>query len=217
MSEVLTVDTREPPKIKEMFQRMSSEYEIPVELGALTTGDMKYRDLIFERKTISDFVSSIRGGHLQKQLLMMQERYKIGFLIISGNLKTLVANQYVRGWTVNHQMGAIASVSVRYPKIKLIQVENDRQLANVIFRICKKAYDGRVISFADTELVPLLDSVSAVKQKVLAGIPMIDFKTAEKILDRFDLKELFSASIPDLKLIDGIGQKKAEMIKTVFS
>lgn len=213
---VIKVDTREPEKIFNIFEKNGIKYE----KETLPIGDFVCENIVIERKEIGDLINSIRTGHLQKQLLQMEDSFEKCFLIISGNPKDIWANPYLKGWTVNHQLGTLASLAVRYPRTKVIQVENDTQLVNIIPRIIEKCHDGKCMSKYDTELMRYKIDVEDVKLRMLMSIPRIGLDKAMAISEAVDViivkkgtKELVSHT--DLIKINGIGDvTAAEIVNT---
>lgn len=194
MNEII-VDTAEPKKVQQMFKTQGIKHKVE----KLLIGDFVCNEVCIERKSMPDFVSSIKSGHLQKQLLQMQENYKQPFLIISGSLKELHAlgeiirrksrfNPYA-GWTVNHHVGALASVGVRY-NVKVLQVDNDTQLVKLVSRIIEKAFDGKVKTYLDTELLAQKDKmgIEDTKLLMLKSIPNIGLERALTLRDHVDIK-----------------------------
>ncbi len=129
---------------KNMAKRVLKEAEkrkIEAEIKRLTVGDYLWDNyLVIERKTVSDFVNSIRNGHLETQLLDMQQ-YEHAFLFISGDFRSLYFKN-VRNWTVNHTIGSLCSIAARYD-VKILQFPNDSQLIKAIFKIKEKVDKGK--------------------------------------------------------------------------
>lgn len=213
MTDKIQVDSREPDKIFNLCNKQGMNYE----KTTLPVGDFVKGNVCIERKTIPDFITSMRSGHLQKQLLQMEENYDKPFLIISGKFSDIMAHPYLRGWTVNHQMGSLASVAVRYPKTKVIQVDNDTQLVNIVGRIMDKAFDGKKVELKHTELMRNKMDIDDLKIKMLACIPRLGIEKALMISEYIDIKIIHKESgklidEEDMLMINGIGRVLAEAI-----
>lgn len=143
---MIKVDAREPEVIFELMKKEEVDFE---DGGLLPVGDFIHeeKDICIERKTIADFIGSIRSGHLQKQLLQMQQ-YKHKYLFISGDIRQYVVND--PSWTAEHHAGSLISCSVRYD-VKIIQFPNDMQLVKGVKKLCDKIDDGKVVNFLQTE------------------------------------------------------------------
>lgn len=179
----ITVDTQEPDKIINLLIRNGIKYDV----AKLEVGDFVRGNVCVERKTMSDFIQSKRSHHLDKQLMQMEERYEKSFLIISGSFKSIAFDPQIKGWTVNHHMGTLASIAVRYPRVKVLQVDNDTQLVNLMVRIMDKAHDGKVPTIYDTELMRNKMTDEDVKVKMLSCIPKVGLKKAKELSDIIDV------------------------------
>ena len=214
MADKIQVDTREPDKIFNLCDKHGMNYE----KTALPVGDFVKGNVVIERKTIPDFISSIRKGHLQKQLLQMEENYEKVFLVISGKFSDILAHPYLRGWTVNHHMGSLASVAVRYPKTKIIQVDNDTQLVNIVGRIIEKASDGKKVELKHTELMRSKVTTEDIELKMLTCIPKLGIEKALIATKHLAVQVVSRDSgdpimeTKDLLHIHGIGDTIAEHI-----
>lgn len=184
--DILYVDTREPDKIFTYLDK----YEITYKLKALPIGDFIKGNVCIERKTVTDLVSSLQSGHLKKQLIQMNDNFNKSFLIISGTYEDLLANEYIQHWTLNHHCGMLAHILCRYPNVKMAQVKNDSQLVNLVGRIITKAFDGKIPTIMDTELMMLRGKMGTdhAKLMMMACIPKISFKRAEELLNCLDIK-----------------------------
>lgn len=213
---ILKMDAREPDKIKNLVAKSEMKHVIE----QLPIGDFVCDNICIERKEMGDLINSIRTGHLQKQLLQMEDSFEKCFLIISGNPKDIWMNPYLKGWTVNHHLGTLASLAVRYPRTKMIQVENDTQLVNIIPRIIEKCRDGKCMSKYDTELMRYKIDVEDIKLRMLMSIPRIGLEKAVAIATAVDViivkkgtKELITYN--DLIKLNGIGDTiAAEVVNT---
>lgn len=187
--DVILVDSRE--ERSPVFGILDRE-GIPYKRVTLDVGDFVYGNICIERKTVADFAQSIQTGHLQKQLLQMQDNYEMGFLIISGHWRTV---QYGT-WSINHQIGALASISARYPKIKVLQVDNDEQLVKLVKKICEKYYDGKEVDINKTEVMKIKLSIDDVKKKMLTCIPGISTGRADILRPHIDIRLTSSDGTP---------------------
>jgi len=204
----LKVDTRETPRIFNMLKREGIEHT----KEALPIGDFVYKDICIERKTIQDLVMSVRTKRLQKQLLQMQENYPNNYLLISGSFKELYFNPHMRGWTVNHQVGLLSSLLVKY-NVKMAQVDNDTQLIKLVGKIVEKAKEGKAPTILDTDLMTIRSkmTIEDVKMTMFMCIPKISQGRAEAIKSKLDLMVINKSNkepitIENFPIIKGIGR-----------
>lgn len=179
----IIVDTAEPKKIINYFKKM----EVDIEQKHLPIGDIYYKekDIIIERKEIGDFINSMRSGHLQKQLLQMQQ-FSYKYLIISGSLKNytmarMKTRHYMFPWTVEHHTGALASCAVRYG-VTILNVDNDSQLCKLAYKIFEKTDDGKKITLKDTELLKNTITTEDMILKIMVCFNGFGIKKSEKFL-----------------------------------
>ena len=76
---MLLVDCHEPRQIIEKLQP-----DIPVKVIKLKYGDYSFSDIVIERKTLSDFFSSLKNDRLNEQMENISRYYSEKFLLIEG-------------------------------------------------------------------------------------------------------------------------------------
>ena len=135
---MLIIDSQEKEKTKNAVIKRCEELGIEYEVKRLTVGDYLWDDinLVIERKTIQDYVSSIKTNHLWSQLNSMQD-YSEKYLFISGLWKDLYYKNKNLKFTVNQRIGTLCSIAGHY-NVKIIQFDNDNQLIEAIFKIREK-------------------------------------------------------------------------------
>ncbi len=198
------IDIREPKELIETIREVLEGHKITVK--SLVVGDIYIPDLniLIERKTSRDFINSIFKAHLQKQLMIMNENDKESFLVIIGP-------QY---YDEKIWIGSIVHVLLNYEKIKLVQLENNYQLALFLNSLIKNAKKPKKIV---TEFyMPKIKDID-IAVKMLCSIPNVGINTALKILKYFSIREIAEGKA-NLKIIPGIGDKKAQNImKTLIN
>jgi len=175
---VLKIDKREPKTIIRKVTKLAKENDVEYSVEVLPVGDYIWDDcIVIERKTIQDFINSLRSGHLETQLLDM-EQYSHSYLMVSGKFESVTFNPYIKGWTVNHTIGALCSIAARYD-VKMIQLANDTQLSKAIFKIREMVNKGRKTGVVKRHSKTL--NVINPSFSLYLAIPGIGEKTAEKI------------------------------------
>lgn len=210
------VDIREPPKIVNLLKKKN---RVEFELKALPIGDFVKGDVVIERKSIEDFATSIRSGHLQKQLLQMEENFERPYLIISGKFESLAFNPHYRNWGVAQQNGALAHLT-RYRKLKVFQTPNDSQLVDLVTRIMEKSFDGKVVTVLDTEL--MRDNISSedIKLRMFCSVPGIGFEKAQVLRNNANILLLNKdcsniLKTKDIVKLDGFGESTAKKVLNI--
>ena len=119
----LTIDSREQTRIQEATTYYESQ-GITVTVKEEQIGDYIFTDgnesVVFEFKTISDFVSSIQDGRVFNQAINQSENYDYHYVIIYGDEHTraraLAMSKHYREVTYFQYLGAIASLN-RYTTV----------------------------------------------------------------------------------------------------
>lgn len=193
------VDSRESEELVLLLR----QHGINVNLKQLDIGDILISNrVVIERKTSSDFESSIIDNRLFEQAARMRENYEIPILIIEGQMRAERIRQ-------NAFIGAYLSMIINYG-IHIINVRNIEETARYIALITKKEQiqeakplrllvKTKTFSFRDEQL------------RVLQAFPSIGPSTAEKILEHYKtLEKFFSSDIKEMENV--IGKARAKKI-----
>ena len=133
------VDTREPKKIKDKAIKKYSN----AKLEALRAADFAARKKTwlvgFERKTLEDFVSSVKNKRLFSQIDKLHEEYPIIVIILEGDLGSLYA-KYKRlhlEFNKGNFWGTIASIVVR-DNIQILWTPNWSKTIEAAYLVSQK-------------------------------------------------------------------------------
>jgi len=205
--DVLYVDNREPEQIFTKLDKKGIGY-VKV---FLDVGDFVFNDIVFERKEMMDFYSSVQG-RMWEQIENMKNNYNRVFVLISGKIAEgyYQKNKGHCKFNENVFYGAIASLTAKRG-VFVVRCETDGQLINQLMAICKKSkepYEGFI-----KRIEPSSEDVYS---SMLACVPGVGIKKAQKILEYYTLAQLFVASKDNLVSIDGIGPKIADCVKGYF-
>ena len=196
-----------------MFSLLKKQIDYKIE--TLPIGDYVFGDVCIERKSMPDFVSSVRSGHLQKQLIQMGDNFKYNYLLLIGSYHELGVSPYINNWTTNHHYGMIARINASYSP-KIVQVENNSQAALIIPKLIRKSLDGKVPSIVDTELMKSKMTTNDIKLKMICALPNIGIDRGRKLKNVIDVKVVrkdgteLTADI--LHGISGFGEKLSNTI-----
>ena len=161
--------------------------------------------MAIERKTVSDFISSMINRRLLKQLEELQQ-YKEKLLIIEGVDEHEL---YENGGGVNPNAirGFMLSILLKH-KIPTLLTKDSEETAKFISLMAKK--QERNISLKPTKRT---SSKKEQMEFILEGFPGIGPTTAKKLLKKFKtIKEVMNAPEEELQRIIG---KKSEAIKKI--
>ncbi|MEK6875753.1 MAG: ERCC4 domain-containing protein [Nanoarchaeota archaeon] len=180
---------------------------IEIEFRELKIGDYIVKDVIIERKTISDFISSMINKRLIFQLENMQQFDK-KLLIIEGiDEQELYSNEkFIEGGMhPNSIRGFLLSILLKY-KVPIIFTKNSDDSAVFLSLIARKK---SIELSLKNKRKPL--SKKHQLQLIIEGFPSIGPKSAKKLLKEFKtIKNIINAPEEELKKVLG---KKAGIIK----
>ena len=181
-----------------------------VEFKELKVADYLIRDVAIERKTVSDFLSSMLNKRLVKQLEELQQ-YPKRLLLIEGIEEQELYNdenhKEFGGIHPNAIRGFLLSISLVW-QTPIIFTKNSEDTAKFISLIAKKKETEMSLNVMKKSL-----NKKEQKQFIIEGFPGIGPKSAKKLLKEFkSLQAIFNASEEELKEILG---KKAEIFKKI--
>lgn len=180
---------------------------LKVEIKELKVADYIVRDVAIERKTVSDFITSMKNRRLVKQLEELQQ-YENRLLIIEGidEQELYTDSEDWIGMHPNSIRGFLLSILLKY-RVPIIFTKNYEDTAKFISVLSKRA---------EPKEAPLNVKKKALNKKeqlqfIIEGFPGIGPKTAKKLLEKFKtIKKIINADEEELKEIIG---KKAETLK----
>ena len=210
----ITMDHRE---INESLRKvLLSEQDVNLEIGTLETGDFLINNsLLIERKTFIDLVSSIKDGRIFRQAFRLASSAKHTLIILEGTSQDLKTTAMKR----EAIQGALICLSVKFriPVLRSISPEETVKLMISSFKQTanteanRKHLPRRSVAYKRSHKL---------KQQVfiLQGLPGIGPAKAKILLDKFGtLQAIFSASILDLKEVEGVGKYTAEKIYSIVN
>lgn len=201
------------PKI--IYDHREEVSQIPAELTLigietksmqLSLGDYIISDrIIVERKSGNDLAQSIMDGRLFDQAKRLIDTYETPVLIVEGDVPMKKAAF----------QGAI--VSVIKNGISVLTVENTQETVEILNRMALsevKEKRGPVVRKKHKKKNdPETTAIHA-----LSMIPGISYKKSESLLNQFgSIKAIASLSEKDLTEVEGIGEKTADLIKSVLN
>ena len=191
-----------------VLSELHSNKQIELIVQSLKIGDYLIGNTIIERKTVSDFISSMLNKRLIVQLKQMQ-KYKQQILIIEGideqelySTKTKLNPNAIRGF--------ILSILTNY-QIPIIFTQDYEDTANYLIILAKQQLKPK------TELTlhhRIPKTIPEQKQYILESFPNIGPVKAKKLLKKFKtLTATLNASIEDL---EEVLKSNAKKIKHLF-
>lgn len=188
-------------------------HDFDIEVKELKIGDYIVKNIVIERKTISDFISSMINKRLLKQLEELKQ-YKSKLLIIEGigEKEFYPENNKENKISINPNAirGFLLSILLKH-NIPIIFSKNSEDTGKFIEVLANKKEQEQEISM--NAIKKNLTSKERLRF-ILEGFPNIGPKTSRKLLEKFgSLKDIFNSPIEELEKILG---KRAKLIKELI-
>ncbi len=181
------------------------------ELGCKTEfKNLKVADYIInrtaiERKTISDFLSSMLNKRLTRQLEELKQ-YPNPLLIIEGIDEQEIYTEHNEGINANAIRGFLLSILLEF-QVPILFTKDYQDTARFLRVLSRKTKKKHLSLRASKKTLNKKEQM----QYILEGFPGIGPATAKKLLKRFNtLKRIFNTTIEQLKAEIG---KKAEVFR----
>ncbi len=185
-----------------------SRLELDVEFRQLPVGDYIVNDTVIERKTISDFISSMINRRLANQLIELGQFEKRILFIEGIDEQELYSSSQIEeetGMHPNSIRGFLLSILLIY-KVPIIFTKNPSDTAKFIDILARKKKKELPLNAKKHSL-----NKKQQLQFILESFPGIGPKTAKKLLQEFgSIKNIINAPEEDLKKILG---KKSDVFK----
>ena len=188
--------------------------------------------VVVERKSVTDFLVSVRTNRLWDQLLrMMKAESILGYevkrkiLLVHGNFEEYLFEadsgdheDMLKHWS--QLMGAYLHIIYVY-NIPVIHAESDVAFKAFMRILIQRERNGKNDKLPDARWyrkpakadLPVKDR----KKYILCALPYIGNQLAEYLLAYFEtISEVACASVEELQKVQKIGKKKAELIYALF-
>lgn len=181
------------------------EQQLGVEMQTLQIGDYIISDRVcIERKTVSDFESSIISGRLFDQAERLKLHYQNPIIILEGEAELFRLHRRVI-------IGTIATLYIDYG-IEVLLSGSQEETAEIISSLAKHEQDGHKREPSAKGGARAYTN-SQYQEYMVANLPGVGMVLARALLKHFgSLKGLSNATPEQLMEIEKIGKKKAERI-----
>ncbi len=186
-----------------------SSLGLDVEIKELKVADYIVKGTAIERKTVSDFISSMKDGRLMKQLEELKQ-YESRLLVVEGidEQDLYIDSEENIGMHPNSIRGFLLSILLNH-KIPIIFTKNYEDTARFISVLSKKEQRDAPLNVSKKVL-----GKKEQAQYLLEGFPGIGPKTARKLLKKFrTIKNVIGATEEELK--KEIGKKADNLIRII--
>lgn len=210
----IIIDYRESNEIlKEAFR---SNHMINLKTGKLKAGDFLINNLLLvERKTIKDFVMSIKDGRLFQQAANLGSSFKHRMLILEGGSNDIKNIKMAR----NAIQGALISLSLKF-RIPVLRSVSPNDTVRIIMMAYQQIINDRLLIGSPPNRPGPMKSTNKVKQQlfILQSLPGIGPVKAKSLIKKFGtLNAIFSSSPNDLKEVPGIGNYLSKKIVSLLN
>ncbi|RDI72299.1 ERCC4 domain-containing protein [Halopelagius longus] len=211
MSLAVVVDDREPAAVAEAV-RAHPDVE-SVESRRLDAGDVVMGNVGVERKTLSDYVSTLigrRAPDLRDQVRRLSEAYEHSYVLLEAELPA-DGDEGVPAAAVR---GSAASLTARLGTPVIPCSDRDR-LVDMAVRLGRKHVEEPSSPALPNGSVTALDAPTA--KRMYGCIDGVGTDTAGRLYDAYpSVEEIVAASPEELMAVDGIGPKRADAIHSAF-
>jgi DNA excision repair protein ERCC-4 len=203
----MVVDERER---KSGIPDLLKQIGIKVEMMNLPVGDyIVASETVVERKSVSDFISSVFDGRLFDQCNRLKEHFEHPAIIIEGNVDEI--DKITENPLVFY--GAMSSVVLDF-KIPVIPTPNASHTAKLLISMC--ARQGTV---KGPFLKKIRKSGDLQQQQlsILSSLPGVGEKLASRMLEKYGSpSSSLNASSLELSKINGMGESRAQKIRKIL-
>lgn len=204
----VVIDTNEAAQNPELAEVLVLHEDVSdYDIEPLDDGDLKIEDCLFERKTPSDFSSSVSKGHLRDQVERMGGRDMQSHVLVEGDMSDF--ENLNNGPPAKSLRGMTASIIARN-RIPVVFCSDSGKLADMAVRIARKVQEEPT-----TIQTKSADTVkeSSFIEKVFLQVEGVGPKTASNLASEYNsLEQALSASQESFASVDGVGPKTAENI-----
>lgn len=170
----------------------------------LEIGDYIINDLIIERKTMDDFISSMISSRLKEQIKNLKSQEKTLLILEGENHKHKISSNSIKG--------TIASIILK-DKVGIITTKNEEETANFLKLMAKKK---KLEEEKEENIIRPKKKIKNLEEKksfFLQGLPGIGNKKSKEIIQKFlNISEFLNSSSETLKELN----LKDQNIKEIF-
>lgn len=190
--------------------------QLTIEVCALQTGDYLIGDkIIVERKTLSDFLTSIKNGRVFQQAYCMAQSCKNGLIILEGD-KSMVDTSSMSRKAVQGTLIHI-EVFIGIPVIRSMNIQETAVLLNDIFRQCQQQELPRQKQIISRSTGIRINKNQRQKLFFIQNLPGIGTKKGLVLFQSFStIENIINASPAELIKTQGIGKKLADRIFSIL-
>ncbi len=217
----IVVDSREASKNYEIVSELKKA-GLKTAISALNVGDYfllaseNKKPVLVERKTVTDFLNSIRDNRIWEQLKLLkkaeEEEDIVAIIILEGYFGAI--EKYTK-WRISSILRILDEIVIDW-NVKVIPSPNKK--GTIAWLIAKAKSLGAVEKKKPPRLRVEKKPMSINERILYVAEGIVGPVLARRLLKKFrTLKNLANASITDLMSVEGIGEKRAKEIYAIFN
>jgi DNA excision repair protein ERCC-4 len=183
---------------------------VNIEIKTLPVGDyIVAPEIVVERKSIRDLISSIFDGRLFDQCNRLREHFQHPVILMEGNVDEI--EEFTENPLVFY--GAISSIAIDF-RIPVIPTPNATHTAKLLVSMSsrKEAQKGPFL-----KKIKKSSDLQRQQLSVLCSLPGVGEKLATRMLEKFGTPlRVLSASSVELSKVEGLGKERAKKIKEML-
>jgi len=189
-----------------------SKLDVRVYYTRLAVGDYVVNpEIAAERKSVSDFVSSVYDGRLFAQASALSSSYRKPYIIVEGDVTEV--SKLVKNLASYY--GAIASVTLAYD-LRLMHTANADETALAIAALVRNSR-ARPIPPGPLQAPPKSKDEAQQQLYFVSSLPGVGMKLAKRMLGRHGTpRRVVSLTEAQFSMIPGVGAKRASKIAHVL-
>lgn len=205
----IVIDDREPHSVAEALQALP---DCHVSVQRLSLGDYQVDDrLLFERKTLPDFATSIMDGRLFRQAVRLAASERRGIIVLEGAVKDIASH----GITREALQGALISISVIFG-IPLLRSLDPAETARLMLHTARQVRSVQNGALARKGRRP--KGKRRIQLQILQGLPGIGPARAQSLLEKYgSVENVMQAGYKELLDTPDIGKDTAQRIRWAVS
>lgn len=209
-STVVIADYRE--RNSGIIEALRTADKVIVQIQTLESGDYLVDNrLLFERKTLSDFISAIKDGRIFRQGIRLASSSFKSVLILEGRYESILNT----GMKREAIQGALITINLTFG-IPIFRSIDPAESARLIL------YASRQVKSFTTDSIPRQSfrpkGKRAAQLHLLMGLPGVGPKRAQLLLSKFgSVEKALTASPDELIEVEGVGKKTVDTIRWIVS
>ena len=203
---MIVVDQREPADIPARLRELGAD----VDVRQISPGDYVVGEVAVERKTVSDFLSSLITKRIFDQMLRLRDAYPVPVILVEGDLSEIAEQRNPRAF-----WGALLAFTLR-EHVTVLFTPDMEQTCQLLVTLHKRA-GGKADEYGIRHKPKLL-TLEERQRFLVQGLPRVGETLSENLLSHFGTpRAVFAASERSLSDVPKIGRAKAAEITRVLT